>query len=97
VPALLRVLVLGEVLVAKAPSEVGHVPAVAPLDDLRLGGAAQRVLVEGVGDDLTNGFRNSPVVEDLLDVEVEQRLAVAYFAAQASISTRYSGTAGAAT
>ncbi len=74
-------------------------PAVAALDDLGFRGAAQRLLVEGVGDDLADGLGHAPVVEDLLDVQVEQRRPRSrqLRQAQASTSTRYSGAARAAT
>ena len=69
---LLQALVLGQVLVAESPPEVRDVPAVAALDDLWLGRAAERLLVEGVGDDLAHSLGDAPMVEDLLDVEVKQ-------------------------
>ena len=70
---LLGVLVLCQVLVAEAAAKVGDVPSVAALHDLKFGAAAQRLLIEGVGDDLAGGLGYAPVVEDLFDVEVEKR------------------------
>ena len=72
-PALLGILVLGQVLVVKAAAEVGDVPPVATLDDARLGRAAECLLVERVGDHFADRLGHAPVVEDLLDVEVEER------------------------
>jgi hypothetical protein len=68
---LLRILILGEVLIAEAPAEVADVPPVLAFDDLGLGGAAERLLIQGVGDDLPYRLGQAPVIEDLLDVEVE--------------------------
>ena len=70
---LLGILVLGQVLVVKPAAEVRDVPAVAPLDDLWFGSAAERLLVERVRDDLADRLGHAPVVEDLLDIEVEKR------------------------
>src|SRR5581483_4564244 len=71
--ALLRVLVLRQVLVAQAASEIADVPTVLALRDLDLGRPRQRLLVERVRDDLAHRLGHVPVVEDLLDVEVEER------------------------
>src|SRR4029077_12645937 len=69
---LLGVFVLGQVLIAQAAAEIGDVPTVAALHDLRFSGAGQGLLVERVGDDFADRLRYAPVVENLLDVEVEE-------------------------
>ena len=71
--SLLGVFVLGQMLVTQATPEVGDMPSVAALEDLGLRRAAERLLVEGVGDHLSDGFGHAPVVQDLFDVEVEKR------------------------
>jgi hypothetical protein len=72
--ALLVRLVLREVLVAQAPPLVADVPGAVgrPLDDRRRLDAHDGVLVEGVGDDLPQRVRRRPVLEDLLDIQVER-------------------------
>ena len=70
--AFFGILVLSQVLVVQPTTEVRDVPPVAPFDDLWFGRTAERVLVERVGDDLADRFGHAPVVEDLLDVQVEE-------------------------
>ena len=71
-PALLGILVLGQVLVVKAAAEVRDMPSVATLDDAWLGRAAECLLVERVGDHLADRLGHVPVIEDLLDIQVEE-------------------------
>src|SRR6266851_2435385 len=69
---LLPVLVLGEVLIAKPSPPVTDMPApLAVLEDLRLSGPGERLLVESVRDHLAKRVRHGPVLQHALDVEIE--------------------------
>ncbi|MDA8201299.1 MAG: hypothetical protein M0Z49_00765 [Chloroflexi bacterium] len=68
---LLGVLVLGEMLVSQATTEVADMPDAVSPADLWFGGSAQRSFVEGVGDDLANRVRRRPVFENTLNVEIK--------------------------
>ena len=72
-PLLVR-LVLRQVLVSQPAAAVADVPhAAVVLDDLRPVDASEEgVLVEGVGDDLTQRMGRGPVLQHLLDVEIER-------------------------
>jgi hypothetical protein len=70
---LLFVLVEREVFDPQAPPEIpnGPLPRLI-LRDLDVGGPRERLLVERVRDDLTDGVARLPRLENLFDVQVEQ-------------------------
>ena len=69
---LLRVLVLRQVLIPQAAAIIGDVPGASGiLVDCRLGCLRQRLLVQGIRDELAYGERHGPMLENLLDVQVE--------------------------
>ena len=60
---LLLVLVLGQVLVAEPSAPVANMPApLGVLEDLRLAGPGESLLIEGVGDHFAQGMRYCPVL-----------------------------------
>ncbi len=73
--ALLRILVLRQVLVPYATTAVSDMPdAIGIFEDRGLGRAGKRFLVESVRDQLADRKRHRPVLKYLLDIEVKRLL-----------------------
>jgi len=70
--ALLGVLLLRQVLIPQPAAIVCYVPArVLVLEDRRLRGAGECLLIEGVGDGLADRERDGPVLQNPLDIQVK--------------------------
>lgn len=72
---LLVALILRQVLVSQPLSEVADVPGTGGVvPGFRMCGTSQRLFIECVRDQLAQGKRHRPMLQDLVDVEIERVL-----------------------